>query len=232
METTTILMIDDDVALVRLTEINLTQTGYRFVSAAHGIEGLQLVRIEKPQLIILDITMPKLDGWETCRLLREITDIPIIILTARDSEADIARGLDLGADDYLKKPFSFVELQARIRAALRRMQSVQLPNDPARRGLFHVGDLTVDVDGHTVDRAGQKILLTPTEFRLLEYLLINAGIALTHYQLIEAGWGESYTEDTEILKPVISRLRQKIEEDPSKPKIITTIHGIGYRLGI
>src|ERR1700730_614231 len=117
----TILMIDDDAALLRLTELNLTKEGYRFISAQHGIAGLQMLEHEHPSLVLLDISMPKLDGWETCRLIREVSDVPIIMLTGRDEEADKARGLDLGADDYLTKPFGFVELQARMRAILRRV---------------------------------------------------------------------------------------------------------------
>lgn len=227
---TTILMIDDDAALLRLTELNLTKAGYRFVSAKHGISGLQMLESEQPSLVLLDISMPKLDGWETCRLIREVSDIPIIILTGRDDEADKARGLDLGADDYLTKPFGFVELQARVRAALRRAEmSSNIPNKQ-KKGIYHVGTLVVDVPAHTVTRLDEPVTLTPIEFRLLTHLLEHAGLVLSHRQLLSAVWGFAYSDATELLKPTISRLRQKVEEDPAHPHLIQTVHGVGYRL--
>ena len=227
---TTILMIDDDEALVRLTELNLTKAGYRFVSASHGIAGLQMMESEKPSLVLLDITMPKLNGWETCRLIRQVSDVPIIVLTGSDDEADKARGLDLGADDYVTKPFSLVELQARIRAVLRRAEMPSVSERRAKPTRYRIGALVVDIPAHTVTRHGQPVALTPTEFRLLEYLLVNDGMALSHRQLLTAVWGLTSSDETDLLKPTISRLRQKIEQDPSHPRIIETVHGVGYRL--
>jgi DNA-binding response OmpR family regulator len=227
---TTILMIDDDSALLRLCELNLTKAGYRFVSATHGIAGLQLLESERPDVVLLDVSMPKLDGWETCRLMREVSNVPIIMLTGRDDEMDKARGLDLGADDYLTKPFGFVELQARIRAVLRRASMDQTPQCPKKTRVYLIGGLIVDIAAHTVTRDGKPIALTPTEFRLLEYMLKNAGLVLSHSQLLTTVWGFAYSDATELLKPTISRLRQKIEEDPSHPHIIQTVHGVGYRL--
>ncbi len=227
---TTVLMIDDDTALLRLTELSLTKGGYTFVSAENGIAGVQALDRAQPAVVLLDVNMPKLDGWETCRLIREVSDVPIIMLTGRDDEVDKARGLDLGADDYLTKPFGFVELQARIRAVLRR---AAMPAVTARRkgnGVTRIGALVVDVPAHTVTRRGAPIALTPTEFRLLEQLLDHAGLVLTHRQLLSAVWGFEYSDATELLKPTISRLRQKIEEDPAHPHIIQTVHGVGYRL--
>jgi len=226
----TILMIDDDTALLRLTELNLTKAGYRFVSAQHGIAGLQMLEQEHPSLVLLDITMPKLDGWETCRLIREVSDVPIIMLTGRDDETDKARGLDLGADDYLTKPFGFVELQARIRAMLRRATMPSVDQQHRQKTRFHTGGLVVDIPSHHVTLCGKPIALTPTEFRLLEHMLKHAGMVLTHSQLLTAAWGFAYSEATELLKPTISRLRQKVENDPSHPTLIQTIHGVGYRL--
>ena len=227
----TILMIDDDPALLRLTDLSLTKAGYRFVSALHGIAGLQLLEREQPALVLLDITLPTLDGWETCRLIRAVSDVPVIMLTAHDGERDKARGLDLGADDYLTKPFGFLELQARIRAALRR---ADLP--ATRRGkrqtVYRAGTLVVDIGAHTVTRQGQLVALTPTEFRVLEHLLEHAGLLLSHSQLLSAGWGVEYRDAVEILKPTISRLRQKIEDDPLHPRLIQTVHGMGYRLAL
>lgn len=228
--TMTILMIDDDPALLRLTELNLTKAGYRFVSATHGIAGLQMLEKEHPGLILLDVSMPKLDGWETCRLIREVSDVPIIMLTARDDEADKACGLDLGADDYLTKPFGFVELQARIRSVLRRAEMPSIKQRNHKPTVHRLGSLVVDIPAHTVTRRGEPVALTPTEFRLLEHMLQHAGIVLSHNQLLTAVWGFAYSDATELLKPTISRLRQKIEEDPAHPTLIQTVHGVGYRL--
>lgn len=226
----TILMIDDDEALLRLVELNLTRAGYRFVSARHGIAGLQILESEKPALVILDITMPKLDGWETCRLMREVSDVPIIVLTGRDDESDKARGLDLGADDYMTKPFGLVELQARIRAVLRRAEMPSVSLRRQKQTIYRAGALMVDIPAHTVTRHGQPVALAPTEFRLLEHMLKHAGLVLSHSQLLTAVWGFEYSDATDLLKPTISRLRQKIEENPSQPEIIETVYGVGYRL--
>ncbi len=230
--TETILMIDDDPALLRLTELNLSKAGYRFVSAQHGIAGLQMLDHEHPSLVLLDVSMPKLDGWETCRLIRQISDVPILMLTGRDEEADKAKGLDLGADDYLTKPFGFIELEARIRALLRRATMPSVEEKRKSQTLFHSGGLEVDIAAHKVTLNGKTVILTPTEFRLLEHLLKHAGMVLTHSQLLTAVWGYAYSDATELLKPAISRLRQKVEEDPSHPKLIQTVHGVGYRLVI
>ncbi len=227
---TTLLMIDDDQALVRLTELNLTKAGYRFVSANQGIAGLQMLESDKPALVLLDISMPKLNGWETCRLIREVSDVPIIVLTGSDDESDKARGLDLGADDYITKPFGFVELLARIRAVLRRAEMPASSQHNQKQSRYRVGALIVDIPAHTVTQHGQAVSLTPTEFRLLEHLLIHAGLVLSHSQLLTAVWGFAYSDATELLKPTISRLRQKVEENPADPCIIETVYGVGYRL--
>lgn len=223
-------MIDDDDALVRLTELNLTKADYHFVSARHGIAGLQMVETEKPSLVLLDITMPKLNGWETCRLIREVSDVPIIVVTGSDDEADKARGLNLGADDYVTKPFGMVELQARIRAVLRRAEMPAISQHNQKQSKYRVGALVVDIPAHTVTHHNQAVSLTPTEFRLLEHMLIHAGLVLSHSQLLTAVWGFAYSDATDLLKPTISRLRQKIEEDPTNPCIIETVYGVGYRL--
>jgi DNA-binding response OmpR family regulator len=226
----TILMIDDDEALVRLTELNLTKAAYRFVSARHGIEGLQRVQNERPDVVLLDITMPKLDGWETCRLIREVSNVPIIVVSGIDYEADKARGLDLGADDYITKPFGMVELQARVRAAIRRADMPSRSQQGEKQSQYRVGPLLVDIPAHLVTRHGEMVSLTPIEFRLLEHLLLHGGIVLSHAQLLTAVWGFEYSDATDLLKPAISRLRQKIEEQPSDPQIIETVYGVGYRL--
>jgi DNA-binding response OmpR family regulator len=227
--TTTILMVDDDPALLRLCELNLSKAGYHFVSATHGIAGLQLLESKRPALVLLDVTMPKLDGWETCRLMRAVSDVPIIMLTASNDEMDKARGLDLGADDYVTKPFGFVELQARIRAALRRAPATSTSRP---QSVYTLGSLVVNISAHTVLRHGESIALTPTEFRLLEYLIKHTEQVLSHQQLLSAVWGFAYSDASELLKPAISRLRQKIEEDPSHPRLIQTVYGVGYRLAL
>jgi DNA-binding response OmpR family regulator len=226
----TILMIDDDAALLRLTELNLVKVGFRVVTAQDGIHGLQMLERERPTLVLLDVSMPKLDGWETCRLIREVSDVPIIMLTARDAEADAARGLDLGADDYLTKPFGFVELQARIRAALRRAEMPAVTVGTRRKPVFRLGALLVDLPAHSVTRQGEPVSLTPIEFRLLALMLEHAGQVLTHGQLLSGVWGVAYSDAVELLKPTISRLRQKIEDDPPHPLFVQTVHGVGYRL--
>jgi two-component system KDP operon response regulator KdpE len=223
-----VLMIDDDTALLRLTELSLTNEGYRFMRAEHGIEGLRMLEREQPALVLLDISMPRLDGWETCKRIRERSMVPIIILTGRDDEADKARGLDLGADDYLTKPFGFVELHARIRAALRRAALPEVTGQKAQ-GVYTRGSLVVNVPAHTVTRRAVPVLLTPTEFRLLTQLIENAGLVLTHRQLLTTVWGFSYGDATDLLKPTISRLRQKIEIDPAQPRLIQTVYSVGYR---
>jgi two-component system KDP operon response regulator KdpE len=224
----TVLMIDDDRALLRLAELSLTKAGYQFIQAEHGLAGVQVLERAQPALVLLDISMPRLDGWETCRLIREISTVPIIIVTGRDDEADKARGLDLGADDYLTKPFGFVELHARIRAALRR---AALPATTRHKvhAVYTMGSFVVNVPAHTVTRHDVPVLLTPTEFRLLTELVENAGLVLTHRRLLTAVWGFSYGDATDLLKPTISRLRQKIEVDPAQPRMIQTVHGVGYR---
>jgi len=228
--TSKILMIDDDPALLRLTDLKLTKEGYSFASAENGITGIQALERENPSLILLDVSMPKLDGWETCRLLRQVTDVPIIMLTARGEEFDKARGLDLGADDYLTKPFGFVELVARIRANLRRADMPRARAHHREDNVYRVGALVVDGPAHTATRSGRPLALTPLEFRLLEHFMKNPGLVLTHRQLLNTGWGFAYMDETELLKPVISRLRQKVEEDPQHPTLIQTVHGVGYRL--
>ena len=195
----------------------------------NGIAGLQALERVPPSVILLDVAMPKLDGWETCRLLREVTDVPIIMLTARDDEVDKARGLDLGADDYMTKPFGFVDL-ARIRAALRRAEMPRVQATRGQESVYRAGTLALDVRAHTVMRRGQPVALTPLEFRLLEHLFESAGMVMTHRQLLTAVWGFAYADDTDLLKPAISRLRQKVEDDPSRPLLVQTVHGVGYRL--
>jgi len=232
---TRILLVDDHPVVRRgLKHLLGVQPGWEIIDeAADGVEAVEKAQRLDPDVVLLDISMPKLNGWETCRLIREISNVPIIILTGRDDEIDKARGLDLGADDYLTKPFGFVELQARIRATLRRAEMPSVNRTSQQKtGIYQFDSLMVNVPMHMVTRKHVPIALTPTEFRLLEYLLRHANMVLSHHQLLSAVWGPEYSDAVELLKPTVSRLRQKIEEDPTHPNLIQTVHGVGYRLMI
>ncbi|HEY6041166.1 MAG TPA: response regulator transcription factor [Anaerolineae bacterium] len=221
----TILVIDDDKALLRLVQEALTKAGFHIVTASNGIDGLQEVYAHQPDLIILDVMMPRMDGWETVTRLRQISRVPVIMLTAKDSEADKLRGFKLGVDDYVTKPFSFAELAARAKAVLGRAHAYATQEKNQR---YMSGDLVIDVDAHRVTKAGEPIALTPTEFRLLQTLAENAGRVLTHEQLLEHVWGYDSGEDTSYIKRYIWYLRRKLEDDPTNPQHILTERGFGY----
>jgi len=220
-----VLVIDDDVALTRVIQLGLEQEGYEVIVADSGIEGLRQAYDAHPDLVILDVMMPGLDGWKTCQRLREISDVPIIMLTAKDGEVDVIKGLELGADDYITKPFSTEELVARMRALLRR---ARLPSSPHRPTVYTDGELVVDFSKHRVMVRGKRVNLTPTEFRLLSCLVRNAGRVIPHETLLAQVWGPEYIGEIQYLKLYIRYLRQKIEKDPSKPQYILTEWGIGY----
>jgi two-component system KDP operon response regulator KdpE len=223
-----ILIIDDDPAFLNLVEQVLTQKGYEVLKASSGREGLRLIFDQRPDLVLLDVMIPGVDGWQVCSRIREISDIPIIMITGRHkSEEDIVRGLDYGADDYLTKPLGSRELVARVRAALRR---AELPSSQdIRQGVIYSdGFLTVDITERKIIANGKRIKLTPREFRLFTLLVENAGRILTHKQLLEKVWGWEYTDDLDYVRIYISHLRQKIEPDPSLPRYIITEPGVGY----
>lgn len=220
-----ILVIDDDPELVRLVEYALAQEDYEVYKAYDGQDGLRQVNILRPDLVILDIMMPGMDGWEVCRRIREKSDVPILMLTAKRREEDIVRGLDFGADDYLTKPFSVKELLARVRAILRR--AAWRPQTEA--SVYSDGYLTVDMEERKVLVKGKPVKLTPTEFRLLAELVQNAGRVLTYRQLLEKVWGWEYINDIDYVRIYIWRLRQRIEKEPSEPQYIITEYGVGYR---
>jgi len=223
-----ILTIDDDSAFRNLVEQVLTQKGYEVLKAGSGREGLRLIFDQRPDLVLLDVVMPGTDGWQVCSRIREISDVPIIMITGRyKSEEDIVRGLDYGADDYLIKPVGSKELIARVRAVLRR---AELPSSQEiRQGIIYSdGFLTVDITERKIIVDGKRIKLTPREFRLFTLLVENAGRILTHKQLLEKVWGWEYTDDLDYVRIYISHLRQKIEPDPSLPRYIITEPGVGY----
>lgn len=221
----TILIIDDDAALAKIVQINLEREGYRTVVASSGVEGLQKAYSNQPNLVILDIMMPGMDGWVTCRRLREISDVPIIMLTARGMEADVVKGLELGADDYIVKPFGTKVLLARIHALLRRTDASATKKPP----IYSDGELTVDFVKRVVMVRSERVDLTPTEFKLLSNFVQNEGRVLPHSYLLTQVWGPEYVDEVNYLKLYVRYLRQKIEKDPSSPDYILTEWGVGYR---
>ena len=224
-----ILVIDDDSGFLRLVDQILTQQGFEVFKAGNGQEGLRLLFTGKPDLVLLDVVMPRMDGWQTCQRIREISDIPIIMLTGKHkAEDDIVRGLDYGADEYLLKPVGNRELVARVRAVLRR---TELPSTPgAHKEITYTdGFLTVDITERKVMVNGERVKLTPREFRLFALLVENAGRIVTHRQILEKVWGWEYTDDLDYVRIYISHLRQKIEPDPALPRYIVTEPGVGYR---
>jgi len=223
-----VLAIDDNPAFLDLVEQVLTPKGYEVLKASSGQKGLRLMFDQRPDLVLLDVAMPGIDGWQTCDRIREISDVPIIMLTGRQkSEEDTVRGLDYGADDYLIKPVGNRELVARVRAALRR---AELPSrqDTRQGTTYSDGFLTVNIAERKIMVNEKQIKLTPKEFRLFVLLVENAGRILTHKQLLERVWGWEYTDDLDYVHIYISHLRQKIEPDPAVPRYIITDPGVGY----
>ncbi|GAB4119090.1 MAG: response regulator transcription factor [Roseiflexaceae bacterium] len=219
-----ILIVDDEPGLRELVRINLEHEGFAVSQAENGVDGLAAVRDQQPDLVILDVMMPEMDGWETCRRLREFSQLPVLMLTARAQSNDIVAGLDSGADDYLLKPFNMEELMARIRALLRRVPS---PNRPISAGN---GEITIDKQKREVIVRNDPVDLTPTEYDLLLLLAENAGTVLNHEMLLQGVWGHEYTRDNDYLKVYIWHLRRKLEIDPRDPKLLLTEWGVGYRL--
>jgi len=223
-----ILVVDDDATFARLVDQILTDKGYEVLKASDGQEALRLLFAHKPDLVLLDVAMPKMDGWQTCSRIRELSDVPIIILTGSQKTEDaVVRGLDYGADDYLIKPIGNRELVARVRAILRRAESSSTRN--AQKEITYSDDyLAVNVTERKVMINGERVKLTPREFRLLAYLVENAGRILSHKQLLEKVWGWEYVDDLDYVRIYISHLRQKIERNPTLPKYILTEPGVGY----
>jgi DNA-binding response OmpR family regulator len=227
---TTILAVDDDVHLLRLIVRNLELEGYDVLTASDGREALEQIQAYVADLVLLDLMLPEMDGFTVCSAVREFSAVPIIILTARGQDRDKVRGFDLGADDYLTKPFSVEELLARVRAVLRRTQFTANEHVYGLQTTMTIGELSINDAQHLVMRAGQEVNLTPVEYRLLFHLAQNAGRIVTQDQLLEYVWGDNYVGEGHLLQVNMSRLRSKLEPDPAHPRYILTKVGIGYML--
>ena len=221
-----ILVVDDEVRMVRFIRLNLEHDGFQVISAYNGREALEQVRSQLPNLILLDVMMPDLDGFEVLTRIREQSNVPVIMLTAKGEEDDRVRGLELGADDYITKPFSPRELVSRVRAVLRRTET----ESSVASGVIEVDDrLKLDFNRREIWLDGELVQLRPTEYRLLYHLVQNAGWVITHEQLLTKVWGYEYRDEPHYVRLYINYLRKKLEEDPANPKYIPTERGVGYR---
>jgi len=227
---TTIVVADDDPQLLRLMTRNLEFEGYEVLPASDGQQALAEIESHVPDLVLLDVMMPKMDGFTVCHRVREFSSVPIIIVTARGQDQDKVRGLDLGADDYLTKPFSVDELLARVRAVLRRSQITSREGAQGLQATAITGDLAIDYSQHLVTLAGKEVTFTPTEYSIIAYLAQNMGRIVTQDLLLEHVWGMEYLGESHMLQVNINRLRRKIETDPSQPRYILTKVGVGYSL--
>jgi DNA-binding response OmpR family regulator len=221
----TVLLVEDDVTLAETVKYNLEREGYTVLHAADGMLALEMARREQPDILVLDIMLPRLDGFSVCRMLRKESSIPVIMLTARQDEYDRIAGLEMGADDYLPKPFSMGELHARIRAILRRTDRTQGVN----RDVLSIGTIKLDAGSRRIWRDNHELQLSQKEFDLLACLMRNRGLALSRDILLERVWGMDYVGDGRTVDVHVRWLREKIESDPSTPEYLQTVRGIGYR---
>ena len=223
-----ILVIDDSSEVIEAVTVsfNIQWRETEIIGAISGDAGLDLVESERPDIILLDIMMPGMDGYETLRQIRLFSDVPVILLSARDSVLDKVKGLELGADDYVTKPFDHLELLARVRALLRRLT---MPQPNSRAASFKTGNLEIDFGNQEVRIKGERVSLTPVEYKLLYHLVRNDGRLLRHETLLAKVWGKEYVDESDYLRVYVRRLRRKIEEDPDQPRLIVTERGFGYR---
>lgn len=217
-----VLAVDDELGMIRLLRLELTAQGFRVITASNGEEALTMAETNRPDIVLLDVAMPEMNGHEVLRALRERSAVPVILVTARDREVDKVRGLELGADDYIVKPFGADEMAARIRAVLRRTAGI------GAEQVVYAGDVTVDLGKRLVFRNGEQIAVTRTEWQLLQHLAANSGKVILSGELLSKVWGPEYRDDLQYLRVWVSRLRHKLETEPSNPKIIKTLPGIGY----
>ena len=221
-----VLVVDDEPRMTKFVRMNLELEGYRVAEASNGLEALEKVKNDLPDLVILDVNMPEFDGFETLKTLRQSWSVPVIMLTVKGDEEDRVKGLELGADDYVTKPFSPRELASRVKAVLRRTSMAA----PAEKAEITVDDyLQIDFKKREVIVGGKRVKLRPTEYRLLYHLVNNAGYVMTHDMLLAKVWGHEYRDESQYVRLYINYLRQKIEPDPSHPRYIQTEHGVGYR---
>jgi two-component system response regulator RegX3 len=225
----TILVVDDDSLISNSIAYALKQEGYMVVVAPNGQTALEEAARRRPDLVVLDVGLPDINGVEVCRRIRHESSVPIMFLTARQEEVDKVVGLDAGGDEYIAKPIGIAELAARVRALLRRSR---LQAAPSASKLYRVGDVLLDPEAHRVEVRGVEVVLTPREFELLELLLSNAGRAVTRQHILDAVWGAEWFGDENVVEVFIRQLRRKIEEIPDKPRIIETVRGVGYRLAL
>lgn len=223
----TILVVDDEPHVLRLIKANLESSGYKVLTAADGEQAINATERELPDLVLLDIMLPQMDGFTVCRRIREFSAVPVIMLTARSAQVDLVHGFEVGADDYLTKPFDVTELLMRVQAVLRRSK---WPEEVIARQQFKAGPIEIEFAQHRVAVDGEVVKLTPTEYRLLAYLASNANRVLMHRELLRAVWGPEYGDETEYLRVYIRYLRQKLEPDPSQPRYLLTQPGAGYML--
>ena len=228
-EARSVLVIEDEQKIRDIVRDALSEPNDRWFDAGTGAEGLAIAAAERPDLIVLDLGLPDMDGIEVCRRLRTLTTAPIVVLSARQGESDKVALLDAGADDYVTKPFGPIELRARVRAQLRR---ARMPGGPQEDQPLVMGDLTIDIDRRTVARGGSAVHLTPTEWALLVALATNPGRTLTHEQLFRAVWGKTYGQPQQYLRVYITHLRKKIEAEPYAPRFVITEPGVGYRFEV
>jgi two-component system response regulator MtrA len=219
-----VLVVEDDASIREVVTLGLERAGFRVTAVGVGADGLAEFRARPYDAVLLDLMLPSVDGLEVCRRIRASSQVPIVMLTARSDTVDVVVGLELGADDYMTKPFELPELVARVRAALRRAAA------PERRTPLHAGDLDIDEAAFRVTRDGAEVALTTTEFRLLAELARHPGQVLTRDQLLELVWGYGYLGDSRLVDVAVQRLRAKIEADPAHPRLLTTVRGVGYRL--
>ena len=229
MAATKILIVEDDQNLLATLKYNLLKESYDVITAVDGAQAVETARSNKPELIILDVMLPKLSGFEVCRILRKETTVPILMLTAKTEEVDKIVGLEIGADDYMTKPFSMRELMARVRAMLRRADTSKL-KPASEQKYLRVGDLEIDIGRHQASYIGAPLDLTPKEYDLLVFLTRNKGLVFSREQLLDKVWGYDYAGDTRTVDVHIRWLRQKIESDPAHPRNLLTVRGAGYKL--
>jgi len=226
MKKTRVLVVDDELSIIKFLRATLESRGYEVFAAMNGIEAIQKAAIELPDIVILDIMMPEMDGFDACQRLREWSQVPIIMLSARSDEKDKVKCLNLGADDYLTKPFGVNELVARVNAVLRRVKTAAATSvEPS----FECGDLTVNFAERRITVGSSEVKLTPTEYSLLRELVLNANKVLTHSMLLARVWGQEYGQEREYLRVFVGRLRKVMEADPENPKYIITVPHVGYK---